>query len=186
MTENLQTGRLRLQKPSHAHAQALALLGNNRAITDKLATMPYPYGLNDAISWIDAVDNMQSGSAFLVFLQETDTLIGCCGSGPVDDKDEIDFGYWIGENYWGKGFATEAGQAVLDHVFEKDNFDLITTDCQIDNAASLRVLEKLGFKKVGHRTRFSASTGTQMQTIKVQLSFDEWRQSRQQRTEARS
>lgn len=184
--ESLQTQRLVLRRPTYDDAAELAILGNNRRITDKLATMPYPYDISDAHFWIDGVNAMQKGAAFIIRLKDTEELVGCCGSGPVDDKDEIDFGYWIGESFWGNGFASEAGQAVLDHVFNIDRFDVITTDCQCDNQASLRVLEKLGFKQVGYRTRFSVSCGQLVETIKVQLSFNDWRLSAQQRLRLRS
>lgn len=176
----IETERLLLVAPEHGHAGELARLGNERAITDNLATMAFPYGREDAIFWIDAVAIMTAGAAFVINLKQTSEVIGCCGSGPVDDKDEIDFGYWLGREFWGNGLATEAGFAVLKHVFDKYRFDIITTDCQIENTASMAVLEKLGFRQVGQRYRYSASTGANMKTVKVELAHKDWRQARQE------
>ena len=173
--EILETERLILRKPAAVDAENLARLGNDRTITDQLATMPFPYTTQDAMSWISAVGDMESGAAFLIIEQTTQQPVGCCGSGPVDDKDEIDFGYWLGTNFWGQGYASEAGHAVLNHVFVRYGFEVITTDCLIDNRASLRVLEKLGFRRSGCRERFSVAVGKNVKTVKMQLFGKDWR-----------
>ena len=69
---------------------------------------------------------------------------------------EYELGYWIGQKYWGNGYAPEAGEALLSHVFD----DLRAAVCWcchfIDNAKSKRVIEKLGFRYIcrdeEHRT----------------------------------
>jgi RimJ/RimL family protein N-acetyltransferase len=176
LVQNIETERLLLAVPEPSHARQLAQIGNDRLITDNLATMPFPYRYEDALSWISAVQGMSAGAAFVIIEKQTGQVLGCCGSGPIDDKDEIDFGYWLGVPFWRQGFATEAGGAVLDYVFGADQFAVITTDCQIDNDASLRVLEKLGFEVAGHRYRFSAATGTKLKTFKMKLFLKDWRQ----------
>ena len=171
----LQTERLMLVPPAFSHARDMTELANNKAISEMLATMPYPYGIEDAMHWIEAVREMTSGAAFSIILKDSSRFIGCCGSGPVENSKDIDFGYWIGAKYWGQGYATEAGRAVLSHVFDKDRFEIIVTDCKPTNAASLRVLEKLGFDRVGSRTRFCEAVGREMVTEKLQLRRIDWK-----------
>ena len=179
--ETIETSRLLLETPQIAHCGAMAALANNLEISRWLATMPWPYSLDDALHFVEIVSQMKRGSVFSLLLKETGQFVGCCGSGPVDDKDEIDFGYWLGVDYWGNGYASEAACAVLDHVFEKDRFDMITTDCQRQNLASLRVLEKLGFRNTGSRTSFCLATGQTVETLKMQLGRHGWAAQKQQR-----
>ena len=57
-----------------------------------------------------------------------------------------ELGYWIGEDYWGNGFAVEASKALLNHAFNDLGLDKIYASYRIENNQSKRVLEKLDFK----------------------------------------
>ncbi len=174
MGQILETQRLLLVPPCRAHAQTMADMANQADIANMLSTMPHPYCVDDAFNWIRIVGEMAVGTAFSIFLKDGQQFIGCCGSGPVDDNDEIDFGYWIGVKYWGNGYATEAGRAVLSHVFETFQFEVITTDFKPENVASSKVLDKLGFTQVGERVRHCEANGQDMPTIKVELHRKDW------------
>ena len=71
-------------------------------------------------------------------------FIGWCGLKYRPELDEIDLGYRLMQNAWGKGFATEAAQHSLEHGFTKLNLKLITGRAHIENIASIKVLEKIG------------------------------------------
>jgi RimJ/RimL family protein N-acetyltransferase len=58
--------------------------------------------------------------------------------------------FYIARPYWGRGFATEAARAVVDHAFRELKLPRITASVETGNAASVRVLEKLGFRHVRH------------------------------------
>ena len=58
----------------------------------------------------------------------------------------VELGYWVGEEYWGKGYATEASKRVIEHAFDDLDADVIYASYRIENSASKRVLEKLGFE----------------------------------------
>lgn len=60
-----------------------------------------------------------------------------------------ELGYWIGEEYWGNGFAAEASRQLLKHAFNDLNLKKIYASYNIENNQSKRVLEKLGFKYCG-------------------------------------
>ncbi len=89
---------------------------------------------------------------FGMVLKETGKLFGTIGIIP-DPKRQNDktrmLGYAIGENYWRKGFATEAVLAVLRFGFEELDLDLISAYCYPFNGKSKRVLEKCGFQYEG-------------------------------------
>jgi [ribosomal protein S5]-alanine N-acetyltransferase len=85
-----------------------------------------------------------------VVLKDGDALIGNCGVRLVDDGGhEAEMGYEIAPEHWGKGYATEAGRAMLEFGFLDLQVHRISAWCIADNLASVRVLERLGFRREG-------------------------------------
>ncbi|NLP35667.1 MAG: GNAT family N-acetyltransferase [Clostridiales bacterium] len=64
-------------------------------------------------------------------------------------KKQADIGYRINKNYWGHGFATEAGQAMLKVAFELLGLGRLQIRCFSNNYGSIKVAQKLGFKQEG-------------------------------------
>ncbi len=177
----LETDRLVLRAPVAGDARQLANIANVREIAEKLGTMPHPYGLADARKFIARVGDMPAGASIFAVCRavEPDLLIGVCGYGPAHGlpdgaAPETDFGYWLGLEYWGRGYASEAARAVLTHAFCLSMVDQVTTDYQLTNPASGRVLEKLGFETIGRRRRHSLGTGGEVDTVNVRLTADRW------------
>jgi len=85
-------------------------------------------------------------SQFGVVFQPNEKLIGYCGFFPqvVDEIDELEIGYRLHPDYWGKGIATEAARAVRDHGFDELQLPRLISLIHPDNAASRRVAEKNG------------------------------------------
>ena len=78
------------------------------------------------------------------------TLIGETGfHGPPDGSGTVEVGYSIVPAYRGRGFAAEATRALNQHVLARPGIRRITAECLDDNVASVRVLEKLGMRRVG-------------------------------------
>lgn len=174
----IETDRLVLREHVLDDAKRLSELANDPAIANRLATMPYPYGEADAVAFIERVNTKETLNAFAVTLKaQGNEVIGGAGYGP-NEAGEMDFGYWLGKDFWGEGYATEAGHAVLTHAFCIARVDVIETDYQLDNTASSRVLAKLGFRKVGPRTRHSLGAGRDVETMKVRLNCDDWLDAR--------
>lgn len=75
-------------------------------------------------------------------------LIGCCGlsHATVDGVDEVEIGYRLAQNQWGKGLASEAARKVLDYGFGICNLKSIVGIVSPLHEASIRVLEKVGFQ----------------------------------------
>ncbi|NLF70692.1 MAG: GNAT family N-acetyltransferase [Candidatus Anammoximicrobium sp.] len=71
-------------------------------------------------------------------------LIGFCGLDHLWGGPEIEIGYWLAHDYWGRGLATEAAQAVIAYGLRKLKLQRIVAVAHPDNRASLRVLDKLG------------------------------------------
>ena len=84
---------------------------------------------------------------WLVFSRETAKLIGFAGL--IDSSDESpNLIYGIHPDSWGNGFATEAAKAVLDYAFETLGLACVKADVDEPNVTSVRILEKLGMKKI--------------------------------------
>ncbi len=64
-------------------------------------------------------------------------------------KKQADIGYRISKRYWGQGFATEAGSAIVDFAFTDLLLDRLQLRCFTNNPGSVRIAEKLGFQKEG-------------------------------------
>ena len=79
-----------------------------------------------------------------VVLKETNEPIGWCGLRWHEDLGYVDLGFRIAQEHWNKGYASEAGRASLDWAKE-NGIDRVAGRCMTENAASIRVLEKLGF-----------------------------------------
>ena len=89
------------------------------------------------------------GAVWVVEWRERPGLLGWCGLFPLEDTGLIEIGYRYVPAAWGRGVASEAGRAVLDHGFRVFAFDPIVAVAHPDNTASRRVLEKLGLRYEG-------------------------------------
>jgi RimJ/RimL family protein N-acetyltransferase len=146
----LETDRLFLRAPKLDDAKVIAKLANNRKIAEMTALIPHPYGVEDARAWIESLSDEGRGWTFAITAKaEAGSLIGACGYGRRPDDEEPEIGYWIGEAYWGRGYATEAVRAVIDHLFSVTDLDALAAGCRVTNLASRRVIEKCGFQWTG-------------------------------------
>ncbi len=158
-TPVLETERLILRAPRFEDAQAIATLVNDRRIAENTLRIPYPYGLADAQAFLTAANTSNGEIAFLMTTQ-TSGIIGCCGIAKLDGE-MPEIGYWLGVAFWGKGYATEAARAMIDHAFGALGYDTLLAGARVSNPASRRVLEKCGFQWTGvglYRIRALASS----------------------------
>jgi ribosomal-protein-alanine N-acetyltransferase len=81
----------------------------------------------------------------------TRVLVGFCGLRPTDDAQEIELLYALAPERWGEGLATEAGDAVLTHAFQRVGLPRVVARTDSPNLASVRVLERLGMQFEGER-----------------------------------
>ncbi len=149
----LETERLALRAPRHEDVKAITVLANDRRIAENTARIPHPYGVGDAEQFIASANKRDGEANFVILIG--DTLIGACGIDPRGDG--LEFGYWLGVPYWGRGYATEAGRAMIDHAFGDLGQETLQAGARVTNPASRRVLEKCGFQWTGVRlTRIRA------------------------------
>jgi RimJ/RimL family protein N-acetyltransferase len=143
----LRTARLTLRAPRPDDAPAIARLANDRRIAENTARVPHPYTAADGRDFI-ASANQDGGEVTFFVTLPNDTVIGACGIAALDGK-HPEIGYWLGVPYWGKGYATEAARAVIDHAFADLGYQELQAGARVSNPASRRVLEKCGFQWTG-------------------------------------
>jgi [ribosomal protein S5]-alanine N-acetyltransferase len=83
-----------------------------------------------------------------IHLKSTNEFIGWCGLKYLAELNEIDLGYRLMQQFWGKGYAFEAAQHALQYGFTTLNLQTIVGRAHIENAASLKILEKTGMQYV--------------------------------------
>jgi RimJ/RimL family protein N-acetyltransferase len=144
-TPVLKTARLTLRAPQRGDIKAIVRLAGDRRVAENTARIPHPYDTADAELFLASVNRQAGESTFVITLDGT--AIGVCG---VDMRAECaEIGYWLGAPYWGRGYATEAARAVIDHAFGALGHETLQSGARVSNPASRRVLEKCGFQWSG-------------------------------------
>lgn len=142
------TPRLLLRPGFPEDAPALAAAIADEAIVRNLAVVPWPYSLRDAEAFLASPRDPVLPS-FLIFerTEAEPRLVGSCGLGRRPSG-AVEMGYWISRPHWGQGFATEACEALID-IARMLALPSLEGSHFVDNPASGRVLEKLGFEPIG-------------------------------------
>jgi [ribosomal protein S5]-alanine N-acetyltransferase len=118
----IETPRLRIRSYRDADLADLVELAGDWEIARWVETIPHPYTEADGREWIARVqENHATGRPrrFATALKKTDRLIGGVGLDGTtgDGSEEPALGYWVGQPYWGNGYAREAAAAVIDSGF---------------------------------------------------------------------
>lgn len=155
------TERLLLRPSWPEDAQKLHQAIADEGIVRNLARAPWPYTHDEIYP------------SFLLMLRTDGAprLIGACGIGQHDGEAEL--GYWIARPYWGLGFATEAGRAVMG-IAKAIGHKKLVAGHFIDNPASGGVLRKLGFRNTGkNEQRHSKGRGESMTCAVYERSLED-------------
>jgi RimJ/RimL family protein N-acetyltransferase len=88
-------------------------------------------------------------SKWIILDRDTGGAIGDSGLMHLEEYARIDLGYRFAKPFWGKGLATEAATAWVRAAFDDFHIDRLTAFVHPENAASVRVLDKLGFRTEG-------------------------------------
>lgn len=132
----------------------LVLQADSRALWRNMTHLfPHPYTYEDGIEWIDRC--MQDDPPTSLAITTRGAFAGVCGvslgSGVGDRAARI--GYWLGEEFWGRGLATQALAALLRYVWDTFPIERLQAEVFAWNPASARVLEKNGFQLEGTRRK---------------------------------
>jgi [ribosomal protein S5]-alanine N-acetyltransferase len=172
----LKTERLTLRSYTEEDATRIAEIANNKNIArNMVSTFPHPYTLDDANTWIGLANSPEKKG--LVFAIEFEgELIGGTGFDLKDGDHEgvASGGYWLGEDYWGKGIATEAWCKIRDYAFEKFDIRRLEAGVYSWNLASAKVQKKAGFTKEGCLRKSVIKFGEVGDEIRYGLTREDW------------
>ncbi len=144
----LNTERLRLRPITAADVPAMVPLLDNFAVAKNLTPVAHPYTaeLGHAfVVWCER--QLAVGASFNWSIFDGDGFVGICTIGNTQGR--FNLGYWLGEPYWGRGYAAEAARRAVRFAFEELGESALVSGYYADNPASGRVLAKLGFEPAG-------------------------------------
>jgi len=169
------TPRLLLRPGFPEDAPALAGAIADEAIARNLANVPWPYRMRDAEAFLASPRHPGLPSCLIFEVGNgAPELAGACGLGRRPSG-AVELGYWLARPFWGRGFATEACAALI-AMAEALGLKRIEGSHFLDNPASGRVLEKLGFEPTGLiAPRLSCARGTEVpaRLMRLVLKADE-------------
>jgi 8-oxo-dGTP diphosphatase len=147
-TLRLETARLVLRPLGLEDAPAVQQFAGDWEVARFTGAIPHPYPDGAAAEWIAGLA-AEDEVVLAVGRRGDGELLGCIGLRPRLEQREAVFGYWIGRPFWGRGYASEALQALVDHAFQTYDIDRVRAAAMPENRASIRVQEKVGFVYVG-------------------------------------
>jgi len=159
-----------LRRPTLADVKSITRLANDRRIAEN-TRLPHPYSQDHAVDFVRGIAVAQHETVFLI--EKDHAPIGMVG---VDrrEPETPELGYWLGVEYWGQGFATEAARAVIDFTFEEFELDILKSGARIANPASRNILEKCGFQWTGVELHRFESLGSSSPVDCFRLTRSVW------------
>jgi ribosomal-protein-alanine N-acetyltransferase len=129
-------------------APELALIADNKKIADNVRDgLPIPYTLKDAEDWLNIILPENNPPRFFAIILDK-KLVGSIGLVTKTNvyRKTIETGFFISENFWGKGIATKAIKAIVSYAFRDLDIVRLYAEVFADNAGSRKALEKAGLK----------------------------------------
>ncbi|MCM1385996.1 MAG: GNAT family N-acetyltransferase [Bacillus sp. (in: Bacteria)] len=142
----------KIRKWELSDAKELAAALSNKKVQDNLRNgLPYPYTEQDGKDYISAMLSADENETFAFAITADDKVVGSIGVFRQENihKQTAELGYYIAEEYWGRGIMTEAVKQICAYVFDKSDIIRIYAEPFAHNDASCRVLEKAGFQYEG-------------------------------------
>lgn len=130
-----------------------------------------PQNRLETVNWLNLVSSRwaNDGIGFCAIIEkQTNKFVGWCGLWRLNETNELEIGYAINKDDWGKGFATEAARFFLLYAFEQLKPDKIVAVAEPENLSSRRVMEKIGMKFVRYGEFYNR------QLVQYAISFEAW------------
>jgi RimJ/RimL family protein N-acetyltransferase len=128
---------------------SLVLNANNANVSRYLRErFPYPYTRRDARAFLASAAG-SGGDDTRLAIDVDGEAVGGIGViiGSDIERFSAEIGYWLGEDYWGRGIVTEALTMFSEDVFERLNLLRLFAVAAVANVGSARVLEKAGYQQ---------------------------------------
>lgn len=156
----LELTRCILRPLAESDAPSIARHANNRKIWLNVRDrFPHPYAFGDAVEFIQKARESEQEVIFAIAVNGA--AVGTIGLMLKEDVDRVsaEIGYWLGEEYWGQGIASEAVQAATSYGITHHQLTRVFAYTFEWNPASGRVLEKAGYILEGRLRRSAIKDG---------------------------
>ncbi len=182
--QRIETPRLILRSWQDGDAVPLAKAINDFRIARTTARIPWPYTLDDALVFQRQLACAAPPSRFLVMTEKIsgNQPIGGIGLDADDTGAAAEIGYWLAVPWWGRGLGYEAAAALCNWAFTGRGCDRLYARYRHGNEASRRILDRLGFRLIGHAMAPSRAEARLTPTACLELTWREWRRSPPLRT----
>jgi RimJ/RimL family protein N-acetyltransferase len=173
----IETERLRLRAIEPRDAELITKFLADYEISKMLATVPHPYTRAHFEEFLAGDRAAAANRTSFVRAIDAEGLVGMMG---LSDIQAIEggriatLGYWVGRPFWGRGYASEAARALVDHAFARAGFAGLKSGYFKENPASGRVLAKIGFRTAGESLRHSLARGADVEHFDVALTQAQW------------
>ena len=157
-------------------ASELQQLIGDYEVSKTLLVVPYPYVDGEAEKFIASVTADRAGQASVHWaITLAGSMIGGAGVGISEATRSGTVGYWLGRDYWGQGYMTEALRAILRYCFERRGLKSVLACHFASNPASGRVMTKAGMTQ-SHVCQRAYETKEGIQdAVHYQITVDQWR-----------
>lgn len=133
-------------------AKRVQELAGNQEVSRTTLNILYPLELASVEEWISTVQQLHEdagGARYCIEIKDTGEMIGSIGLTADKRHNRASLGFWIGQDYWGRGYCTEACRKLIEFGFSKLGYLRIHADHFLHNPASGRVLQKSGMTHEG-------------------------------------
>jgi len=172
------TDRLVLRPLVESDGPRVRELAGDEAIARNTLDIPHPYPEGVAEQWIagqPALFRQGKEIVFAITLRESGELVGAIGLSSISPRhSRSDIGWWVGRDYWNRGYCTEAARALLDYAFGTLGLNRVYSSHYARNPASGRVMQKLGMKPEGVKRRHVERWGEFNDLVLYGILRDEW------------
>jgi RimJ/RimL family protein N-acetyltransferase len=184
MVETIKTERLVLRPLRPSDAGPIMLHCSDERVARMTTSIPHPYPPGAAEAYVEGTLNgrrTEDTWAIDATPLGGEELIGVISYKPGPGE----LGYWVGPPYWNVGYATEAVQAMVAHLFKARGLERLDATVFADNTASAAVLMKAGFRETGQSSNFSVARGESVANRVFRIERAEWSGSLENNSAAR-
>jgi ribosomal-protein-alanine N-acetyltransferase len=161
---SLQSNRLLLRPYCAADAPSVQRLAGDPRIASTTTTIPHPYPNGAAEAWIAThQQSYEDGTSvtYAITLRDSGGLVGSISLLDISRKHaRAELGYWVGAEFWGAGYCTEAVSRVIPFAREHFSVTKLVAWCFARNPASARVMHKAGMTQEGCLAKHTLKNGT--------------------------
>lgn len=162
LVHKLETERLLLRPLTFDDSDRIEELAGEYDVAKSTLNISHPYPKGSASQFIESIQTAEQNNKIVMFAiinKETKLLIGLINLNLSIPYQRGELAYWIGKEYWGNGYGTDAAKALLEYGFNQLKLNKIFAASFTSNTGSWKVMEKIGLKYEGTLKQHVSSFG---------------------------